>query len=591
MQVCAAVFAFHWAGKAPPQNRSAPPSRELSATAASRCQLTHNKMGLSPASALAKQVVILLQVASHYNIAPQPHQRGLASHWSIVMFLRLAGAMLSAFLLLIQPVLAQTKSNVTIAAPWEVTSYDPAVSGFAIQKLQVMENLVDADETGALRPGLATAWTASDDGLSWTFKLREGVTFHDGAPFDASAAAKALQRAWKQPGVLAKAPVSGVTAGDGSVVFTLEKPFAALPALLAHATTIIPAPSAFDAEGKPASLIGTGPFKVTKFTPPQSIDLERNDAYWGDAPTIKTARYLAAGRAETRALMAESADADMVFTLDPSGYARLASVDSVKTVAVPIPRVVTLKVNAGHPFFADARARQALSLAINRDGIAGAITRFPEAAAGQLFPPALNTWHAPSLPRLAHDVDKAKSLLADLGWAPGDDGILAKDGKRFSILLRTFPDRPELPLIAAALQDQWRAIGIELEVSVASYSEIPVGHQDGTLHVALYARNYALTPDPIGTVLQDFGTGGGDWGAMGWENADVAKALETIAATGDQQKRAPHIASVARILHEELPVIPVVWYQHTVAIASGLEGVIVDPLQRSYGLSKLSWSK
>ncbi|NKB77811.1 MAG: hypothetical protein GKR96_12440 [Gammaproteobacteria bacterium] len=90
----------------------------------------------------------------------------------------------------------------------------------------------------------------------------------------------------------------------------------------------------------------------------------------------------------------------MVFTLDPSGFARLVDIDTAQTVAVPIPRVVALKVNAGHQFFSDARVRQALSLAINRDGIAAAITRFPESAAGQLFPPALNTWHNMSLPPL-----------------------------------------------------------------------------------------------------------------------------------------------------------------------------------------------
>jgi peptide/nickel transport system substrate-binding protein len=178
-----------------------------------------------------------------------------------------------------------------------------------------------------------------------------------------------------------------------------------------------------------------------------------------------------------------------------------------------------------------------------------------------------------------------------LGWTAGDDGILTKDGERFSILLRTFPDRPELPLIASALQDMWKEVGIELEVSVSNYSEIPAGHQDGSLHVALYARNYGLTPDPVGTVLQDFGPGGGDWGAMGWENADVATALSEIAATTDADARKAKIAKVAGTLQAELPVIPIVWYQHTVAIASGLHGVVIDPLQRSYGLSKVSWSE
>ncbi len=500
-------------------------------------------------------------------------------------------ATLAAMLSLPTTARSEAAKAVTVAAPWEVASYDPAVSGFAIQKLQIMENLIDADETGTLRPGLATFWEASQDGLTWTFTLRSGVIFHDGSPFDAASVTSALTRAWKQPGVLSKAPVTGISADDGSVVFTLERPFAALPALLAHATTIIPSQTSFDGEGKPNALIGTGPFKVSAFTPPQSIDMVRNDKYWGTAPTIEKASYLAAGRAETRALLAESGDADIVFTLDPSGYARLKAVDKVTAVAVPIPRVVTLKVNASHPFFADPRARQALSMSINRAGIASAITRFPESAAGQLFPPALNKWHDPELPALTHDIAGAKALLSELGWAAGEDGILVKDGERFSILLRTFPDRPELPLIAAALQDMWKEIGIELEVSVSNYSEIPAGHRDGTLHVALYARNYGLTPDPVGTALQDFGEGGGDWGAMGWENAEVAKALNDVAMTSDDAVRAANIAMVTGILHAELPVIPIVWYQHTVSVAAGLKGVVIDPLQRSYGLSEVYWGK
>lgn len=487
------------------------------------------------------------------------------------------------------PAVAREKTDLTLAAPWEVASYDPAVSGFAFQRLGLMENLVDADVDGALRPGLATGWSVSGDGLTWTFALRPGVTFHDGSSFDAAAAAGALNRAWQQPGVLQKAPVRGIAGSGGAVVITLERPFTALPALLAHATTIIPSPGSFDGEGHPVALIGTGPFRVESFTPPQSLVLVRNDAYWGTVPELARVTYLAAGRAETRALLAESGDADMVFTLDPSGYARLQAVESIRTLALPIPRVVTLKVNAGHPFLSDARARRALSLAIDRDGIAAAITRFPESAAGQLFPPALNLWHDKSLEPLGHDPAVARSLLSDLGWTVGEDGILVRDGERFALVLRTFPDRPELPLIAAALQDQWRAVGVELEVSVANYSEIPAGHQDGTLHVALYARNYGLTPDPIGTVLADFGSGGGDWGAMGWQHAAVAQALETIAETGDLAARRGQIREVARALHAELPVIPIVWYQHTVAVANGLKNVVIDPLERSYGLGNISW--
>jgi len=249
---------------------------------------------------------------------------------------------------------------------------------------------------------------------------------------------------------------------------------------------------------------------------------------------LTNASYLATKRAETRALMAESGDADLVFTLDPSGFKGLGQVDTVETVAVAIPRVMLLKV----------------------------IVRFPDAAATQLFPPALDQWHDSSLPALTYDVDAAKASLAELGWIPGDDGILTKGGERFTLTLRTFPDRPELPLVAAALQDQWKEIGIELEVSVSNFSEIPAGHQDGTLELALFARNYGATADPTGTVQVDFGAGGG-----------------------------PLIKSVVADIHNELPLIPVTWYQHTVSVAAGMEGVVIDPLERSYGLQSISWSK
>ncbi|MFK7994853.1 MAG: ABC transporter substrate-binding protein [Granulosicoccus sp.] len=506
------------------------------------------------------------------------------------MFKALAIILVAISAITSQSAIAATKTDLKISSPWEIASYEPSVSGFAFYRLGVLETLVDADVDGVLQPGLATDWQMSDDGLSWRFNMREGVSFHDGDLLSADIAAEALSRALGNPGILKNAPITSIEADQNAVVIKLDQPFAALPALLTHSTTVIAAPASISAEGAHIAAIGTGPFAVDTFTPPQSVDVTRFADYWGDKAKLDKVSYLAVGRAETRALMAESGDSDLVFSLDPSGFSRLAMVSGVETKAVPIPRVVSLKLNAGHKLLEDPRARQALSLAIDRLGIATAITRFPEASATQLFPPALDKWHEESLEPLIQDVDAAKALLAELGFVAGDDGILSRDGERFSMLLRTFPDRPELPLIAAALQDQWRAIGVELEVSVSNYSEIPAGHKDGSLHVALYARNYGLTPDPIGTVLQDFGPGGGDWGAMNWDNSTVAQALESIAATNDQAVREKNIATVVKVLHEEMPLIPIVWYQHTVSVAEGLSGYVVDPLERKYRLNQISWA-
>ena len=481
------------------------------------------------------------------------------------------------------------KDNINVAAPWEITSADPATDGYIFLRMGIMETLVNTDADGSLQPGLASEWAADSDGLSWTFKIRE-AKFHDGSAMTADAVASGLLRAFEQPGPLSKAPISGITANADEVVFKLESPYAILPAVLAHSTTVIAAPTSFDSEGKAQNVIGTGPFQVEALTPPQSLNTTRFDDYWGTAAKIASASYLAVKRAETRALMAESGDADLVFTLDPSGYKRLGQIDTVETQSVAIPRVLLLKANTAHPML-DADTRRALSLAIDREGIAAGIMRAPEASANQFFPPALDQWHDKSLPALGFDPEGAKEILTELGWEAGDDGILSRDGKRFSLTLRTFPDRPELPLVGAALQDQWKAIGVELAVSVSNYSEIPAGHQDGSLEVALFARNYGATADPTGTVQADFGAGGGDWGAMNWEASAVAEAINTIASSGDNEVRKPLIKQVVAEIHRDLPMLPVAWYQHTISIAKGLDGVVVDPLERSYGLQSISWSE
>lgn len=481
---------------------------------------------------------------------------------------------------------AQDAPEITIVAPGHALSIDPTVSG-AFLNLSIAEGLVDADEKATLRPGLATEWTASEDGMEWRFAIRQGVVFHDGTALNADVAAQALLRAKSVPGALADAPIADITADGEDIVFKLTEPFAALPAYLASSSTVILAPASFDAEGNVTTVIATGPFTLTSIAPPQSIDGARFDNYWGDPAKIASFRYISTSRGETRALMAESGDADIVHTLDPVSFGRLSQLDGVNTATVEMPRTTMINMDLSHPFLAEPEARQALSLAIDRAGIAAGIVRAPGSEATQLFPPVLPEWHLDALTPLETNVEQAKTLLAGLGWKPGPDGILMRDGKRFAVTLRTYPDRPDLPLIAAALQDQWKAIGIDLTIAINSYTEIPAGHQDGSLEMALYARNFVLTPDPIGILLEDFADGGGDWGSMNWDRPDVTDALHCIAAIADYPERADDIALITTALQQDLPVIPVTWYQFTIAYSDKVQDFVIDPLERNFGLARL----
>ncbi|MGQ4880564.1 ABC transporter substrate-binding protein [Billgrantia sp. LNSP4103-1] len=491
------------------------------------------------------------------------------------------------------PLAASADRPLSVVAPWEITGADPSTSGYVYARMRVAETLVDTDTDGQPAPGLATSWQASEDGLTWRFILRDDVTFHDGSPLTAEAAVASLEHALGKPGILDSAPITTVEAEGNEVVFRLESPFAPLPALLAHSTTLLLAPSSFGDEGRVTQVIGTGPYRVETAAPPQRLDVERFDDYWGEAPDIANATYLAVGRGETRAMMAESGDADVVFTLDPASQARLMRNDRLALHAEPLPRTIIFKVNAAHPFLEDERARQALSLAIDREGIAAGLLRNPEAAAAELFPASLGPWHLGLDASRAQDVEQSRELLAELGWEAGKDGMLERDGKPFQLTLRTFSDRPELPLVATALQDQWREIGVALEVAVGNASEIPSGHRDGSLELGLMARNYGLVPDPLGTLLDDFGTDpdtmGGDWGAMGWHDADLAAWLDTLRQEADVEARAELAERVALRLNEAMPVVPVAWYQQTAAVNAELEGFSIDPLERSYRIDELRW--
>ena len=479
---------------------------------------------------------------------------------------------------------------ITVSSPWEISSLDPSKAGYIFSRLEITETLVDVDLQGALVGGLASSWEMSNDQLTWRFKLRSNAKFHDGTDVTAQIALKCLERAKANPGVLGNTPIKRMTAVGDVVVIELTKPFTALPAFLAHTSTQILALASFNADGSVKSVIGSGPYKISSINPPQKLDAQYFEGY-GRVPAVQKVSYLAASRGETRGMLAESGQADLVFTHDAAAFARLKARPTLVFQSKAIPRTIYVKVNAGHPLLKDSNVRRALSLAIDRSGIATALLKEPKAAATQLFPPVMVEWHVPALPPLARDLPQSRELLKAAGWVPGADGMLRKDGKPFKVTLRTFPDRPELPPMAAALQAQFKEVGIDLQVSIGNSSEIPSGHQDGTLELALLARNYSLVPDPMGTLLQDLGPNGGDWGAMGWTSAAVRSSLDSLSQTNDPARRSALRGSLATVMHAELPVIPVAWYQHTATSSKRLGNVSIDPLERSYRISRMTLAK
>ncbi len=246
------------------------------------------------------------------------------------------------------PALAQSGETLDVAAQFEIQGPEPSTSGYIFTRMGIAETLVNADADGQLTPGLATAWQASEDGLTWSFILRDGVSFHDGTAMTADAVVNALEIARGKPGPLTDLPITGIEAGDGEIVVRLSEPLAALPAFFAEFRSQILAPSSFGPDGAGVAIIGTGPYQITAMEPPLSLDATAFADYWGEAPHIADVSYSGVSRVETRALMAESGEAEFVFGLDPASVSRLGTLDQVEVLSVAIPRTLLIKVNAGH---------------------------------------------------------------------------------------------------------------------------------------------------------------------------------------------------------------------------------------------------
>jgi peptide/nickel transport system substrate-binding protein len=485
---------------------------------------------------------------------------------------------------------AQAAPVLRVVAPWEYTSDDPSDTGYIHTRMGIAETLVGVAPDGKLVGLVAESWTVDPDHLTWWFRIRPGLTFHDDSPVTPDAVARSLHGGLDGES-LSNVPLDKIGVSGGDVTLTTKIPFAPLPAFLSDYAAIILAPDSYGSDGKVRKIIATGPYRLVSTDGRAALDAERFDGYWGQKAVVPRAHYLAAPNGDSRANIAVAGDADLVFTLAPQAVPRINASGQSKIMSLTIPRLRFITMNCGRAQFADLRVRRALSLAIDRAAIAAGILRHPPSAATQLLPPILSDWHNPDLPPLKTDPDAARALLDEAGWKSGGDGIRVKDGARLAAHLMAPSNRPEIPVMAAAVQQQWRAIGMDLAIDVAQSSAIPEAVRNGTMQMTMLARTYVNVPDPIATIIPDYTLERSVWGTLNWDGRSRMKTLtDSYVTTFDDAARAPLRRQITKLIHEEMPVIPVSWFEHTVAVSNRAQNVLVDPFEARYYTERVTLS-
>ncbi|MCO4052774.1 MAG: ABC transporter substrate-binding protein [Bosea sp.] len=475
-----------------------------------------------------------------------------------------------------------------VAAPWEYTSNEPSDTGYIMARMQIAETLVMVEPDGKLVGGVAESWSVAEDRLTWRFPIRSGLTFHDGSPLTAEAAVASLKLALAGES-MQQIPVDELKAEGNAVVIRTKTPFSHLPTVLVDYASVILAPASYGADGKVVRVIGSGPFKIAKIDGKTVLELERFDGYRGGPANVAKARYTAVPNGDTRSNVAIAGDADIIFTTVPSATPRIDAGGQMKVTSLTIPRIRVLAFNSGIAQFEDARVRRAISMAIDRQGIASAVLRHPGSAATQLIPPVLTEWHNKALPAYSRDVTGARALLDQAGWVPGADGVRARNGVRLSATMMTIANRPELTVIGQAMQAQLKDIGVEISVDPVPSANIPAAIRDGTMQMSMFARTYVNVPEVIATIIPDFTRERSTWGTLNWTGRDKVKALaDEYVASFDPSRKQTIRDAITRLIHDETPVTAVAWFEHTVAVSGRVQGLVIDPYETRYMLHSVT---
>ena len=463
-----------------------------------------------------------------------------------------------------------------------------ASSELGIPLTSVYDTLIWQDLDGEFTPGLAESWEVSDDGLTYTFHLRKGVKFHDGNPFNAQAVKFNLDRivdpqTKSQKAVFMLGPYDHAeVADDYTVKVHLREPFAPLLDSLSQVYLGMASPAAVDKWGLDYQMhqVGTGPFMFKEYIPNDHLTLVRNPDYnWAPAifghqgsAYLEEIEFRLFVEPATRSLALEAGEAHVMGEILPQDAQRLSENPDFQMMPVTLPGTpLMLFINTERSPTDDLRVRQALIYATDREAIVTAIFKnLSPVAHGPLN--AVTMGYDQELAELYnHDLDLAKDLLKEAGWADADgDGVLEKDGQplRVEAYLMGWGFMPE---VAQLLQAQLKAIGVEMRSQVVAYPAALEAAREGKHHLIPFTLS-SSDPDILRTFFHS--DGGFNWAKV--RDPRLDELLEEGGRTLDSEKREEIYAEAQQIIMTKALIIPIRDYVNLNAASDQVKGLRYD---------------
>lgn len=497
---------------------------------------------------------------------------------------------------------AQASGTLIWGMPAETDILDPhATGGWSTYQItyQIFEGLVKEDLTKAdvptppLVPALATSWTISDDGLEYTFKLREGVTFHDGTPFDAEAVKFNFDRFWNESSPdfypKAKAYVIAYTKWIKSVdvidPMTVKVTLTApnyqwlRQGLQSYGQPLMVSPASvkkYGNEGVALHPVGTGPFKFVERDQGVKTVIARNDDYWGNKALLDRVIFRPLQDPATRVNALESGEIHMMTTPPWDEIERLVDEGFVLSTNPNVPYINFIHLNFKNDALKDIRVRKAINMAIDREGIAREIYRDTGRAEYGMLSPGTDAYD-PDFKSYDYDPEGAKKLLEEAGYG---DGLK---------LVFELPQYGTGEIVETWIQRDLKKIGIDVELRKFEWVTYLGRWASGmTGDAAMNTIGWGMsTPAWIGIVSRCDTVPPGGQNSGYYCNPEVDKLLDAAILTPDPAAARDLYQKANRLIMDDAAFVPTVDDLQPVILAPSVKG-FVNPPEDWFDLSIVS---
>ena len=471
---------------------------------------------------------------------------------------------------------AQTtqKRELVVAQGGDISKFDPHFSTSSNDirvSFNLFDNLISRRPDGKLHPGLATEWKLAP-ATTWTFKLRQGVKWHNGDPFSSADVKYSLERTW-DPNVKTRVStvlttIDRIEAPDATtVVMHTKTPDPLLAARLAfYAGQIVPKKylEAVGGDQFNAKPVGTGPVRFVSWTKDDRIVLDANPDYWGGRIDVDRVVIRAIPDTAPRIAALLKGEVDLITQLPPDHGERVAGNPTTRVVGALYAGLYVLAVNSKRPPLDNPLVKQALALGVDRELIVKELWRGRGIVPSGPIAKGDNHFDS-SLPPLAYNPAQARERLKKAGYK-GEEVVIE------TTVGYTANDKP----MSEAIVAMWRDIGVNAKVEVLEYSVRAQKNRDKTFKGLWWSDPTSTLGDPDGMMWRLLGPGGPQdyWRHARWDELGEAARFSV-----DEKFREGAYREMTKIFLEHLPWIPIVQPYEDYGVQKYVEWT-PDPLQQ-----------